>query len=181
MENEWAEVVNNLIKIGLPSLVTGVVTVLGVKHNAKATHDKFFIEHKTKVLEKISDEVDEYFDSWEMVYSKIGAILKHKDHDLDEVKLTENQIQAIVERDKELIVSWSKKKSSLSKLRLLGADEAANRLKDCGELEKQLRDMMFFEKEYPNYNQLNCMRKEARTAQEKFHTALSKFYGRPSR
>ncbi len=177
MESEWAEVANNLIKIGLPSIITGVVTVLSIKHNAKATHEKFFIEHKTKVLEKASDDIDEYFDAWIMLYSKIGAITKRKDHDLEEVTFSNGQMDAIKERDRDLVSSWSKRQSSLSKLRLLGAKDAVERLNDCVSLETKLRNLMFFDKEYPNYNQLNEMRTEAKKAQRKFHTALSNFYG----
>ncbi|WP_373939053.1 hypothetical protein L0990_18410 [Vibrio kanaloae] len=177
MGNEWAEVANNLIKIGLPSIVTGVVTVLGVKHNAKATHHKFFVEHKTKVLEKASDDIDEYFDAWTMVYSKIGAITKRKAHGAEEVTFNKSQLDAIKARDKNLVEAWSKHQSSLSKLRLLGATEAVERLRDCLRLEAKLRDAIIFDKEYPNYNQLRDMRSEAKKAQRKFHIALSKFYG----
>ena len=175
--NEWAEVVNNLIKIGLPSIITGVVTVLGVKQNAKATHNNFFIEHKTKLLEKASDDIDEYFDAWFMLYSKIGALTKRKDYDLEEVTFNKAQMESITERDKALVSAWSKRQSSLSKLRLLGASDAVSRLRDCIELDSKLRDTMFFYKKYPNYNQLCEMRNEAKKAQRKFHTELSKFYG----
>ncbi|MFH4491827.1 hypothetical protein WMQ43_22885 [Vibrio diabolicus] len=177
MGNEWAEVANNLIKIGLPSIITGVVTVLGVKHNAKATHDKFFVEHKTKVLEKVSDDIDEYFEAWNMLYSKIGAITKRKDYDAEKITFNKPQLDAIKDRDKALVEAWSKRQSSLSKLRLLGANEAVDRLRDCIKLEAKLRDDITFDKKYPNYNQLSDIRNEAKKAQRKFHTALSKFYG----
>ncbi|OCH17759.1 hypothetical protein A6E05_13650 [Aliivibrio sp. 1S165] len=176
MENEWAEVANNLIKIGLPSLITGVVTVLGVKFNTKATHDKFFIEHKTKLLEKISDDIDAYFDSWNMVYSKVGAISKRKQHDEEDIKLTSSQIEAIKERDKVLVDNWNKRQSCLSKLRLLGAESAVDKLRKCVVLEAELRDMIIFDKKYPNYNELSELRRNAKNAQRVFHDTLAKVY-----
>ncbi|WP_299663546.1 hypothetical protein [uncultured Psychromonas sp.] len=173
---EWPEVVDNLIKIGLPAIVTGAVTIFGVKYNGKASQDKFLLEHKTKLLEKISDDVDEYFSALNMLYSKVAAIVKVMPHDIEEVVLSKAQINAIKERDKSLVNKWKNRQSSLSKLRLLGAKDSSKKLGLCADLETELRNMLFFDKDYPNYEQICEHRKSSRTHQRKYHESLAKFY-----
>ncbi|ADT69334.1 hypothetical protein QMA03_07095 [Pseudoalteromonas sp. APC 3356] len=176
MPKEWIDVADTAVKIGLGSLITGVFTYLGVKFSHKSEQSKYLLEHKVKVIEQIASEAGEYFAAWNGVISKIGGITKKMDFDMENVDLSANQLKWVKERDKALVDSWSARQSVQSKLRLLKAENAVGKFKECISLETQLRDMMFFDKDYPNYNQLTKYRKEARTAQRKFQEELAETY-----
>ncbi len=164
------------VKIGLGSLITGVFTYLGVKFSHKSEQSKYLLEHKIKVIEQIASEAEEYFAAWNGVISKIGGITKKMDPNIESVDLTANQLKSIKERDRALVDSWSDRQSVQSKLRLLKAEDAVKKFKECTSLETQLRDIMFFDKEYPNYNQLSEYRNKAKAAQRKFQEELAETY-----
>lgn len=176
MPTEWIDVVDNAVKIGFPSILTGVITLYSINHSQKSSQKKFAIEHKTKILEQISEDVDRYFNAWNMLFSKVGAITKRMQHDIEMVVLNKSQLDAIKQRDKDLVQSWSKKHISLARLRLLKAESTATRLLDCSEMEKRLRELLIFDKKYPNYNQIVDMKKEALVLQEAFHKELADLY-----
>lgn len=50
MDNEWVNVADNAVKIGLPSLITGFVTIFGMRYSSKSTQNKYMLEHKVKLL-----------------------------------------------------------------------------------------------------------------------------------
>lgn len=176
MEKEWVDVVDNIVKIGLPSLITGFVTIFGMKYSAKSTQDKFMLEHKVQVIEKISDDVDSFFNAWNMLNSKYGAISKMYDHGEEKLELTKAQISAIRERDKKLIDTWVGRQSSLAKLRLLKAEKVVNKLNDCINLEYNFRDKLFFDKEYIGYQAFSDLRVNIKESQKAFHQELAELY-----
>ncbi|MFM5339010.1 hypothetical protein ACET97_21035 [Aeromonas enteropelogenes] len=176
MPKEWIDVADTAVKIGLGSLITGAFTYLGVKFSHKSEQSKYLLEHKIKVIEQIASEAEEYFSAWNGVISKIGGITKKMEPNIGGINFSSNQLKWIKERDKVLVESWSFRQSVLSKLRLLKAEGAVEKFKECASLETQLRDMMFFDKEYPNYNQLSEYRNKAKAAQRKFQEELAETY-----
>jgi hypothetical protein len=176
MDKEWVDVVDNVVKIGLPSLITGFITIFGMKYSAKSIQNKFLFEHKVKLLEKISDDMDLYFTAWNMLYSKLGGITKKMDPDMDNVIFTKAQSDAIKDRDKKLTESWPLRQSSLAKLRLLKANKAVEKLSICTQIENDLRDLIIFDKNYPNFNQLIDLQSKYKESKKIFHKELADFY-----
>ena len=176
MDKTWIEVADNIVKIGLPSVITGVVTILGMRYSARSSQDKFILEHKIKLLEKLSDDVDAYFNAVNMFLSRPKAMALKMDHDIDYFELDQNQMKAIKERDNLLIESWVKWQSSLSKLRLLKADKAVEKLRVCTKLEYEIRDDLIFKKRCPGFKSLSTTSDLIKDAQADFHKQLADFY-----
>ncbi len=176
MEKEWVDVANNVVKIGLPSLITGFVTIFGMKYSAKSVQNKFMLEHKVKLLEKLSDDIHSNFNAWSMLGSKYGAITKKMDHDSEDISFSKSQLEAIKSRDKELVDTWVSRRSAKGKLRLLKATDSVKKLQNFIDLEVEFRNRIIFDKDYPNYNEFSDIRKNAGKAVKEFDKELANFY-----
>ncbi len=177
MPKEWIDIADTAVKIGFGSLITGVFTYLGIKFARKSERRKFVLEHKTKLLEKAAEDVEEYFFASDSYFSKIAGITKNrKNNETEEDELDVKQKQVIKERDQNLVESWSKRESAVSKLRLMKANNAAKALESCREQENELRDRIVFKKEVPRYDEIIEYWKSVMVAQEYFHKKLADFY-----
>ena len=151
MAKEWIDVADTAVKIGLGSLITGVFTYLGVKFSHNSQQAKFLLEHKVQVLEKISSDAEEYFSAWNALISRIAGTTKLIGRDLEHIEFSENQMIAIKERDEILKEAWISRNNVVSRLRLLKSRNAVEKFRTCVKIESELREMMFFKKEYPHY------------------------------
>ncbi|CAK2046431.1 conserved hypothetical protein [Vibrio crassostreae] len=176
MAKEWIEVVDTAVKIGLGSVITGFFTYLGLKFSHKSDQKKFMLEHKVKVIEEISEQADAYFIAWVGVITKVSGLTKSMPHDIETVEFTPNQIKIIRERDTVLVQAWSSKESIKSKLRLLNANSVGKAFANCSNLECEIRELLFFTKKYPNFNEVDEYRMRVNDAQCEFHKALAKAY-----
>lgn len=176
MDKTWIEVVDNIVKIGLPSIITGLVTILGMRYSAKSSQDKFLLEHKVKLLEKISDDIDIYFNALDGFLSRPRAMAHELDHDIDYFELDEHQLTGIKERDKLLVESWVKRQSSVSKLRLLRADKVVDELGVCVQLDYEIRNDLIFKKRCPGFNSMRNTADLIRAAKKSVHSELANFY-----
>ncbi|WP_062060840.1 hypothetical protein [Cellvibrio sp. OA-2007] len=176
MDKTWIEVADNVVKIGLPSLITGFVTILGMRYSAKSSQDKYVLEHKIKLLEKISDDIDTYFNALNMFLSRAKSIAIKADNDLEHIELNQKNIDGIKERDVGLVESWVKLYSSVSKLRLLKAEKAVEKLRVCTKIEYSLREEIIFQKKIQGFNNLSKISDQVKEAQSEFHKELAEFY-----
>ncbi|EJG1640350.1 hypothetical protein BT051_RS20070 [Vibrio alginolyticus] len=176
MAKEWIDVADTAVKIGLGALITGFFTYLGVKFSHKSEQKKFFVEHKVKVIEEISIQSDEYFSAWNNLINKVAGIVKCLTHDEETLELKQKQITSIRAVDAQLVTAWSQKQAALTKLRLLQANDSEKALLKCSNKEKELRDMIIFDKQYPNYSKISKYRNEAKECQKKYLEALAKTY-----
>ncbi|MEL7979574.1 hypothetical protein AAG584_05985 [Vreelandella titanicae] len=177
MPKEWIDVADTAVKIGLGSLITGIFTYVGVKFSHKSEKSKFMLEHKTNLLELIAEDVETYFAAWDSYISKISGIARYrKNNEKTGEELTKNQKASIKERDSNLIESWTKRESAISKLRLLKTEKASKALSSCKTLEKEMRDLIVFDKEMPTHEYVVEYRKRAREKKREFHNELADFY-----
>ncbi|WP_429234944.1 hypothetical protein [Aeromonas salmonicida] len=176
MAKEWLEVVDTAIKIGLGALITGGFTYLGIKKNHQSERSKFIREHKIKILEEVSSDLDKYFHSLLRVISIVAGAAKGMDHGLTDVILNKQQLEDIKTRDKELVGSVHLRNSASSKLRLLRANEAINIINNVVALETELRNRIVFEKKHYNYKDISAFRSEVYLAKNKFHDELANIY-----
>ncbi|MBO2553326.1 MULTISPECIES: hypothetical protein [Shewanella] len=177
MPKEWIDVADTAVKIGLGALITGVFTYLGVKTSHRSEKQKFMLEHKTKLLEQISDDVETYFRSFDSYIAKIAGITKHQKNNNEEGNdFSVKQKKSINERDQALVEGWAYQKSAISRLRLVKANVAVKALGKFNSLEKELRDRIVFDKEVPTYDEVVDLRKRVAVQKREVHKALADFY-----
>ncbi|WP_448554573.1 hypothetical protein [Thalassotalea montiporae] len=176
MPKDWIDVADTAVKIGLGSLITGIFTYLGVKFSRKSDRAQFKLEHKTKLLEQISSDAEGYFSAWNLLISPVSAAAKKLPHDEPVKEYPERNLKMIRIRDGELRDSWTQKHAVVSKLSLLKANDASEKFIYCAEAEKELRDALWFDESYLNYNQVEEYRNRVRTLQKDFSEALANYY-----
>jgi hypothetical protein len=181
MENklpkEWIDVADTAVKIGLGALITGFFTFVGVKFSKKSEMNKFSLEHRTKLLEELSSNIEEYFSFWDMYVGQVAGIARGREIKNTETEaLTKNQKEAINLRDKDLIAASPLIEGAAGKLRLINAIAAANELANCKGLQSELRDPIVFEKTFPSYSDIKIYREKTKEQKLKVHQELAKFY-----
>jgi hypothetical protein len=177
LPKEWIDVADTAVKIGLGALITGIFTYLGVKTSSSSEKQKFMLEHKTKLLEQISDDIETYFRSFDSYIAKIAGITKRQKQNNEEGNdFSARQRKSINERDQVLVEGWAYQKSAISRLRLVKANAAVKALGKCNSLEKELRDRIVFDKEVPKYDEVVDLRKKLVDQKKEVHKALADFY-----
>lgn len=177
MAKEWIDVVDTAVKIGLGAFITGFFTYVGIKFTKKSEMNKFSIEHKTKLLEALSGNIEEYFLFWDLYVSQASGIARKRYvTENEDEEITESQKKAMSARNRELIAAWSLREKAIAKLRLINANEAAEELVACKALEKEFRDPIVFEKVFPRYVELERYRDKVKAQKLKVYKSLASFY-----
>ena len=177
MPKEWVDVVDTAVKIGLGSLITGIFTYIGIKFSHKSERSKFMLEHKTKLLEQVADDIEEFFASWDSFVSVIGGITKiRKNEKIEDEELETEQWDSIIKHDEDLINSKQKYDSSIAKLRLLKASQASRAMISAKALVDVLRSPVMFDDDIPKHSTIVKYLKRVKGAKENVHKALADYY-----
>ena len=171
MAKEWIDVVDTAVKIGLGALITGIVTYIGLRFSHRSDKEKYLLEHKTKVLEQISEDIEKYFRAWDYFISRIDGVIA-----INTILESEGLKEAIRDRDELLTESWSKKESANAKAYLLKANKVATAIADCKELETEFRNKIMFNNHLPTSDEVAKYARNKRTVQKKVHEELSNYY-----
>ncbi|EHR6782881.1 hypothetical protein [Vibrio parahaemolyticus] len=178
MATEWVNVVDTAVKIGLGAVISGVFTYLGLKLSHRSDKEKFMLEHKTKLLEKIAEDTDIYFTALDSYIAKFSGITKVRCCKGETGNtLTKSQKDSLAERNNSLVESWAYQKSAIAKLRILKATKASKALAKMSTLEKKLRDRYVFDKDIPTYDEVKELQTEVRDQKRVVHEMLAEFYG----
>lgn len=175
MATEWIDIVDTSIKIGLGALISGSFTYIGNRFSHNAQKKKFMLEHRIKVIEEVSQQLDVYFIAWERLMNRVMGVTKRLELEKKE-QTYENIESAIKEKDKELTQSWTELKSAASRLRLINADTVISKLSECTKLEGDLRNKLVFDKEYISFNEISDYNKKALKAKRDTLQALAEEY-----
>ncbi|MGL6312407.1 hypothetical protein [Vibrio sp. WXL103] len=177
MATEWVNVVDTAVKIGLGAVISGVFTYLGLKLSHRSDKEKFMLEHKTKLLEKIAEDIDTYFTALDSYIAKFAGITKYRDRKGESSDtLTRTQKESLAERDDLLVEGWAYQKSAIAKLRMLKASKASKALGKVTTLQKKLRDRYVFDKEIPTYEEVVEIRSKIYEQKREVHDLLADFY-----
>ncbi|MDP1784684.1 MAG: hypothetical protein Q8K81_04565 [Sulfuricurvum sp.] len=177
MTTEWINIADTAVKIGLGSVITGFFTFIGLRYSHKSQQSKYMFEHKIKLIEQISADIDEYFTALTSFTNLIAGIAKRRNIDQkDEIPLNQTQWQVIRNNDELLIASWTKRTYAIAKLRLLKANGVVTKLNQCVLLDKELRDKIVFDKIMYKYDEINDYRQKLNEAKSAVHSTLSDFY-----
>ncbi|WP_045367727.1 hypothetical protein [Vibrio campbellii] len=177
MAKDWIEVADTAIKIGLGAMISGGFTYLGVKFTKQSEMRKYLIEHKTKLLEEISSDIEGYFSSWDSyIYQVSGIARRRAKLDKESEPLTQNQFELIKEKDRAIAKDWFLYDKALSKSRLISATDVADHLIEARALVKQFRDHIIFEHNFYTHAEVNVYKDKANTHKANVHNALAQFY-----
>lgn len=180
MAKEWIDVLDTAVKIGLGALISGSFAYFGNRFSHKAQQKKFMHEHKIKVIEEISQQLDVYFSAASGYVNLYAGMVKKLEPDTEEVTLEKNQIRALKNKDGLLVESWVEKNAAKSRLRLLKATEVSGALSDFSAIEYDFRENIVFNRNYPNYNEIGVYRARFLKAKNNVLGALAEEYEKMS-
>lgn len=177
MPKEWIDVADTAVKIGLGAAITGVFTYLGVKASSRSEKQKYTLEHKVKLLEQASEDVETFFRSFDSYISQVAGVTKHKKQSNTETAhFTDRQKEVIGEQDRALAEGVASLASAISRLRLLKAHHAVEALNEFNIIGKEIRNKIVFAKEVPTYDEVVAVKARAREQMKEVHEALADFY-----
>lgn len=151
MAKEWIDIVDTALKIGLGSSITGIFTYLGIKLNKSSELKKHSMEHKTKLIEQASADMQHYFITWRAYITCVAGVatqLNNSEH----IDLDESSISIIRSYDDNLIESWNSREKAIGVLILLNDFNTVQLLKDSASLQNQLRNTVVFDKKMPSFD-----------------------------
>ena len=121
--------------------------------------------------------IEEHFNCWNSFISQISGIARNRVKTATEDQpLTLIQKQSINERNAVLVKSWPKRSSAIASLRLLRANKAAEILFETKKLQKELRERIVFDGDFPTYKELKAHINKVNDSQKQVHEKLSDFY-----
>jgi|GEM_PF-2290652 len=177
MAEEWFDIIDTGVKIGLGALISGIFTYLGLKFKSSSEKAKFILENKSKMLEEISTNVHEYITAWTSFGSRIKGATKGKFLDNEEGSdFTETQRKDIKKYNNQLVDSWSKREAAVAKLTLLKAPKVVAAIKELKDLETELRDKVMFDDIVPLHEEMETYAKRSMKLTTKINKELSDFY-----
>ena len=178
MPTTMIDIADTAVKIGLGALITGGFTYLGLKLGKKSEKSMFMLEHKIKLVDQLSSDVEDYFTAWSQFSSPLRAAVTKTDKGVSLKTIPEKGRKALAEKDDALRITWAKKNAVISKLRLLKAGKAASRFSDCVKLEVEIRSAVYFEDVCIDDSYLNEYGKKSKRARILFSEELANFYER---
>ena len=173
MPKDILDIVDTAIKIGLGASISGVTAYYVGRYNHASEKQKYFNEHKLKMIESLSEDVEKYFKATSLFIGIVSGINKNNNQSKT---YTKEQFESIKELDSGLILSWQHKDVAVSKLRLLSANKAYDSLRKFSVLEKEFRDPIIFKKIVPNSEVVESSRHKAKVLKQEFHKALASLY-----
>ncbi len=177
MNMEWINVADTAVKIGLGGVVSGIFTYMGLKYSHKSQQSKYVFEHKIKLVEQITADIDDYFTAFSSMTSLIHGIAKtRKIRDLENQPLNDIQWEKILSDDNLLVLSRAKKTYAVAKLTLLKANIVVENLDQCTSLENELREKILFNKEIYTLDEISDFGQKLKIAKLQVHSSLSDFY-----
>jgi hypothetical protein len=179
MATQWIEVIDTAIKIGLGSLITGGATYLVSRHTHVQQRQRFLLEHRLKILERASENLDQYFDAW----GQLAALAAGTSRTQEELKrplnkLEAHQISSLREKDAIIGEAMKARNAAVSRLRLLRASQLDAALRLTLPALKKLRDAVIFEARVFPYEEAKAMNEEISVLKEKVHSELANLFDR---
>lgn len=166
--------VDTAIKIGLGALITGVGTYCVAKLNHERELKKIGTIRKIDLIEKVSEQAELYFYGWQRMASSLGGIYSGRNIPTDGFSAV--QWKKIKERDEAFLSSKEHVYQVIARLRLLGANEAANLLGEMNKSIGKFRDPMILKRTTPTHEEFKKVREEVNEYIKKFHGQLCSLY-----
>lgn len=174
---DYIDIIDTAIKIGLGGLIAWVssYTVSKLKHDKE--REIYLLDKKLNTYESSIDELELYFNKLSRVFSYIGGVQKtNSSEGKDLVVFTEKDKTILLERNKELIESWSSRRIAITRLKLLGAENIVLVLKKIKDLEKELRAEVIFASSSQNPDMIDKLRTRKDSLIEDARNEIGSYY-----
>jgi len=180
MASEWVDVADTAVKIGLSSLITGVVTFLAMRQKASTEKSKMKLEKQAKMFEQISDDIHGYIEAVQYFFSYIaGVLFKKKQCAGEEVtKFSEEQFEIIKNYNTKMTETWKTRDAAKARLALLNDSSVVKKLKEIEDIAESARNQIFFEKVIPDYADFTESRKKLSKTIDSLNSELSNAYSK---
>ncbi len=181
MATTWIEIADTAVKIGLGSSITGVFTYIGIRLTKSTEKEKYLLEHKIKLIEDITTDIEPYLKEVELYMSRVSGIAKYRQNNsLEETPLNEKQIKTIKEHELKVVDTWSSFYSSVAKLKLLKAKPCILALDGVAKAESELRGLTSFTKEPIPYSVTDELHGKFFESRKAFYEEVAELYERIS-
>ena len=174
METEIIGLFDTAIKIGLGALIVAISNYLISRNNYKNEENKEFLKRYIDSLDNITIAAEDYFQKWNSLTSSTGGVSKITTE--KNIELTENHHKFLRKNDDEFIDSRKNRMSAIAKLKLLKLDNVAKILEDTIKIEKEFRNIVFFENTIPQTKFIDDFEKKMDNQRELFYKTLSQHY-----
>lgn len=169
--------IDTALKIGLGALIAGVATYLTTKLSADKEKEKFILEHRIKTIELASERIEDFFDAWLRVLSRVGAVSKRRlDANAEPGNFTDGEMKQVKERDSVLVEAWSARNSAISRFQVLGATDIVRAIDATNTLLTEFRNLIIFEKKVPSLNEFETTRSRVNEHRREVQSAISVYY-----
>lgn len=174
MNKDVIELIDTSVKIGLGALIAAISTYLITRFNHRAEARKDFFKRYIRTIEEISVAAEDYYQKWFRMATAVKGVSRGKTE--KGVDPTSESWSFIRERDKELIEARNNKMTALARLRLLNIIEVAELIECTGDIEKELRDVVVFERKVPSIEFVKPIEEKMKNNRADFYRLLSSYY-----
>ncbi len=168
---EMIEVIDTAVKVGLGALISGITTYKVTKLNAKTNRENEFSKRKSETILFAIEKIEIYLNSFNNCYSRLTGLLSHG---VLPGTLTDTQFKWYKEADKEIVSAWKERDIAVSRLKLIGLNNAAQHIANIGKLEIEFRQMVIFQKKLPSYEELQKISKSLASSRDEIYLLLHK-------
>jgi hypothetical protein len=177
MPTDLLSIIDTAVKIGLGALITGVSAYAVNAKNHRNEKEKYLLDRKVQTIEVCAEKIDQFFDAWLGILSKLGAITRRmEDSGKPLTGISKAAFKQIKERDAISVVAWPARNYAISRFRILGAETVVNELAKSSEPYKLLRERIIFENDIPSFDEHVELKKELDEIKKNVHDAIAKFY-----
>ena len=174
MNSEIIGLFDTAIKIGLGALIVAVSNYLISRNNYKNEENKEFVKRYIDSLDNVTIAAEDFFQKWNRLTSSTAGISKITTE--KNIQYTQKHYKFIKTNDDEFVNSRNKRMTAISKLKLLKLNDVAKTLENTIEIEKEFRNIIFFEDRIPKTNVIYDFDKKMDIQRELFYKSLSSHY-----
>lgn len=175
MEQEWVNVADTAVKIGLGAFITGTFTLIGMRISAKSENRKFLLDKKIKKIEQLTEDIELYLTACDLYLTKILRTSK-LNNGVEKINLL--QEVALKEEAEKLSSFFKNRNSAESKLRLIKENSAADTITCCAELFNELEHYIELNHKTPTYEKLLSKKEDFKKIKYKIYHETSNAYKR---
>ncbi len=173
---EILEIIDSAVKIGLGGVIGWISSYTVSKLKYDKEKEKYILDKKLSLYENAIDELEIYFDKLARVSSYVGKIYK-TNKKISENIINKDDLNVLIQRNSELVESWSVKRKAMTKLKLIGAKDVYKKISEIENIEKEIRSKIIFpSSDLPSIDEITYLRERKTKSIDKIREKISEYY-----